>query len=65
MTSTMTQAAKNVLIAFNALPNKQQREVLINLLRIPIEADYKPLSDNQLRHLADNVFLELDKREES
>jgi len=37
--------------------------VMIELLRLPIEATYQPLSDDDLRYSADQIFLEYDERE--
>lgn len=59
----MTNAALQFLRSFKALPASDQRDVLLRLLREPIEADYQAPSDDELVHVADEVFLELDKNE--
>ena len=59
----MTTAAQNLIQSFEVLTEQDQREVLIELLRWPIEVDYQPLSDDDLRHSADQIFLEYDERE--
>jgi hypothetical protein len=59
----MTKAALQLLSEFKALPKKAQKEVLVGLLRLPIDARYTPPSDEQLRRAADAVFLELDRAE--
>jgi hypothetical protein len=59
----MTNAAQQLLRSFKALPTTDQHDVLVQLLRIPIEADYAAPSDEELGHAADEVFLELDERE--
>lgn len=59
----MTKAAQQLLSTFNTLPRKAQKEVLISLLRVPIEASYTAPIDEQLRRAADEVFLELDRSE--
>ena len=59
----MTNAAQQFLRSFNALPKTDQHDVLVQLLRMPIEADYAAPSDEDLVHDADEIFLELDKRE--
>jgi hypothetical protein len=59
----MTKAAQQLLSAFNTLPKKAQKEVLLSLLRLPIEVPYATPSDDQMRRAADAVFLELDRRE--
>jgi hypothetical protein len=61
----MTNAAQQFLRSFKALPQTDQHDVLIQLLRMPIEADYAAPSDEELLHAADEVFSELDKRESS
>lgn len=61
----MTNAAQQLLTAFGTLPRKAQKEVLVSLLRLPIEATYTAPSNNQLRRAAEAVFLELDRREAS
>jgi hypothetical protein len=59
----MTKAAQQLLSSFNALPKKAQQEVLVSLLRLPIEVPYTAPNDDQLRRAADAVFLELDRVE--
>ncbi|MGQ0619219.1 MAG: hypothetical protein ACT4QA_04745 [Panacagrimonas sp.] len=59
----MTKAAEQLLASFNTLPEKSQKEVLVSLLRVPIEAPYTSPTDEQLRRAAEAVFLELDRRE--
>jgi hypothetical protein len=59
----MTSAAQQFLRSFKSLPQTDQHDVLIQLLRMPIEADYAAPSDEDLIHAADEIFAELDKRE--
>jgi hypothetical protein len=59
----MTKAAQQLLSVFSTLPPKAQKEVLVSLLRLPIEVPYTAPTDEQLRRVADAVFLELDRRE--
>lgn len=59
----MDNAAQQLLSAFGTLPRKAQKEVLVSLLRLPIEVPYKPPSDQQMRRAANAVFLEFDRRE--
>ena len=61
----MTNAAQQLLTAFGTLPRKAQKEVLVSLLRLPIEATYTAPNNDQLRRAAEAVFLELDRRETS
>jgi hypothetical protein len=54
----MTNAAQQLLSVFGNLPRKAQKEVLVSLLRLPIEASYKGPSNDQLRGAANAVFKE-------
>ncbi len=60
----MTEAAKQFLSSFKALPQADQHDVLVSLLRLPIEAEYGAPTDEELVQSADEVFLALDKREQ-
>lgn len=59
----MTKAAQELLQSFEVLAEQDQREVLIELLRFPLDASYQPLSDDDLLDSADQIFLEYDERE--
>lgn len=59
----MTNAAQQLLSTFNTLPEQAQKEVLLTLLRLPLEVRYTTPSDTDLRLAAEAVFLELDRRE--
>lgn len=59
----MTKAAQQLLSAFSTLPKKAQKEVLVRLLRVPIETSYAPPTDEQLRRAAEAVFQDFDQRE--
>ncbi len=59
----MTKAAQKLIQTFEVLPEEDQREVLIELLRLPIEAAYGSPSDAELRHSADQIFLQYDEFE--
>ncbi len=59
----MTKAAQDLLRSFKALPPSDQREVLVQLLREPIEASYEAPSDDELLAAADSVFLDYDRAE--
>jgi hypothetical protein len=61
----MTEAAQRFLRSFRALPAADQRDVLISLLRLPIEAEYSAPSDDDLVATAEQVFLALDEVEKS
>jgi hypothetical protein len=59
----MIKAAQQLLSAFNALPDPSQKEVLVRLLRSSIEVPCESPADEELRHAADAVFVEFDRRE--
>ena len=61
----MTKAAQDFLRSFKALPQSDQHDVLVTLLRLPIEAEYPAPSDEELVLAAEAVFLELDKAEKA
>ena len=61
----MTKAAQDLLRSFKALPPSDQHDVLVQLLREPIEASYETPSDEQLVAAADMVFLEYDRAEKA
>lgn len=61
----MTKAAQEFLRSFKALPPTDQHDVLVQLLREPIEATYEAPSDNELTGTAEMVFLEYDKAEQA
>jgi len=59
----MTEAAKRLLRSFQALSKADQHEVLVSLLRLPIDAEYTPPTDEELVAAADAVFQLLDQAE--
>lgn len=59
----MTNIATQFLHSFRALSPLDQHDVLVQLLREPIEAHYKAPSDEELVSIADEVFLAYDKSE--
>ena len=61
----MTRAAHEFLRSFKALPPTDQHDVLVQLLREPIEANYESPSDGELIASAEVVFLEYDKAEKA
>ena len=61
----MTEATQHFLRSFKALPKADQHDVLVSLLRLPVEAEYATPSDEELTLAADQVFLELDNAEKS
>lgn len=61
----MTKAAQDFLRSFKALQPIDQHEVLVQLLREPIEANYETPSDDELVAAANWAFLEYDKAEKA
>jgi len=59
----MSTDSRQVISQFEALPVREQHEVMAALLRKSTQWDDPPLTDDELARLADEVFLELDRRE--
>ena len=59
----MTEAALCFLRSFKALSQANQHDVLVNLLRLPIEAEYPAPSGDEFVMIANGVFQELDRAE--
>jgi hypothetical protein len=59
----MSTDSEQVISSFEALPAVEQREVMAELLRKVAHWDTPPLIDEDLIVLADEAFLELDRRE--
>jgi hypothetical protein len=60
----MTRAAQKILETFDALPENDQKEIAVEILRRTSEESYGDLDDSGLVFAADQIFLELDRREE-
>ena len=59
----MTTQVQNLLHSFDLLPEGDKRELASEILRRSVTLDSVPLSDEQLASTAEEVFLELDRRE--
>jgi hypothetical protein len=59
----MTQGAKGVLEAYEALPPQEREAVLAELIRRAAKSDHEVPSETELVELADQVFLEYDRNE--
>jgi hypothetical protein len=59
----MSTAARQLIESFEALPEADQHEVLVELLRHTFESSYSTPSDEELLLAADQIFQELDQRE--
>ncbi|HUP42672.1 MAG TPA: hypothetical protein VM599_05615 [Thermoanaerobaculia bacterium] len=61
----MTEAARNLLTAFESLPVEDRQEVAAEILRrATVEEGYESTDDDLIR-AADRVFLELERNETS
>ena len=61
----MTRAAQKVLDTFETLPEEDKKEIAAEIFRRTSAEDYGDLDDSVLTLAADQVFLELDRRESS
>jgi hypothetical protein len=59
----MTQVAKRFLQTFEELPEPDKQAVAIEILRHTLDEGYSSLDDSELVFAADQLFLELDRRE--
>ncbi len=59
----MSIAIKDILKSFEVLPDNEKREVAYEVLRKTAKFDFPPLTDEELINSADELFLELDRRE--
>jgi hypothetical protein len=60
---TMTAQVQEMLQSFDRLPENEKRELVAELLRRSVTLDAPPLTDEQLLHAAEEVFLQLDRDE--
>ncbi len=61
MIFSMTNAARQLIDSFEALPEEEKHEVLAQLLRRLIGTPYSLPSDDELSYIADLVFQEYDR----
>jgi len=59
----MTKSVKVLLESFDQLPDEAKREAASEIIRRSVHFNLPPLDDEALVEAADNLFLELDKRE--
>jgi hypothetical protein len=59
----MTNAARQLIDSFEALPEQEKHEVLSQLLRRLMDKPYASASDEDLVGAADLIFQEYDQRE--
>ena len=59
----MSTSAQDILESFDQLPEVEKQEVASEILRRTLSFDISPLSDDELVLSAEEIFLELDRRE--
>ena len=59
----MTALAEEILKNFDRLPNTEQLEIALEILRRLVNFDFPPLTDEDLVLNAEELFLALDQQE--
>ena len=59
----MTALAEEILKNFDRLPNTEQLEIALEILRRLVNFDFPPLTDEDLALNAEELFLALDQQE--
>ena len=59
----MTAASQEILNTFDELPDSEQIEVALEILRRLVHFDFPPLEDEDLVLNAEEIFLALDQQE--
>jgi hypothetical protein len=59
----MTTLAQEILNGFDSLPNTEQLEIALEILRRLVNFDFPPLSDEDLALNAEELFLALEQQE--
>ena len=59
----MTTAVKKILRSYESLPEIEKRELVYQIIRRSLKFDLPPITEEQLVFNADELFLELDRRE--
>lgn len=59
----MTALTQEILNNFDRLPNTEQMEIALEILRRTINFDFPPLTDEDLTLNAEELFLVLDQQE--
>lgn len=59
----MTPTTKNIIRSFELLTDSEKKEVAAEILRRTLRFDLPPLTDEELVLTAEELFLELDRRE--
>ena len=61
----MDKSVEALLESFERLPNEAKREAASEIIRRSVKLSLPQLEDEALAQAAENLFLELDKRESS
>ncbi|MEW6214870.1 MAG: hypothetical protein AB1478_06660 [Nitrospirota bacterium] len=59
----MATSVKDILHSFELLPEDEKKELASEIIRRTAKFDLPPLTDEELISCADELFLELDRRE--
>lgn len=59
----MITAVRNLLSAFESLPKTEKQQFASEIIRRSVNLDLPPLSDEDMVLSAEELFLELDRRE--
>jgi DNA-directed RNA polymerase specialized sigma54-like protein len=59
----MTTAVKHLIESFEQLSTNEKREAVREILQRSVNEPHEPLSDDALIEIAEESFLELDRRE--
>ena len=59
----MTVTVQNMIQSFERLSDAEKREVATEILRRSLQFDFPPLTDGEFVLSAEELFLDLDKRE--
>ena len=59
----MTTAVRNLLSAFESLPKTEKQQFASEIIRRSVNLELSPLSDEDMVRSAEELFLELDRRE--
>jgi hypothetical protein len=63
MSATQKETGEELLKSFDLLPEIEKHKVVREILRRSLEFRFAPLADEELAFNAEQVFLELDRRE--
>lgn len=59
----MSALAQEILESFDRLPDTEQLEIALEILRRLVNVDFPPLTDEDLALNAEELFLALDQKE--